>query len=156
MKTIRKDILIISLLFPVAIGQLSSLIAGNSAQIYNQINRPAFAPAAIVFPIIWTILYLLMGISSYLIYMSDSPDKDTALSVYIVQLFLNFLWPIIFFRFGNYLLALLCLILLIIAVVIMIKRFYQINRTAALLQIPYLIWCIFAALLNYSVYTLNR
>jgi len=98
-----------------------------------------------------------MGVSSYLIYTSNAneTEKKSALSIYLIQLIINALWPLIFFRFKLYLLAFIWIILLIIAVIIMIYRFYKINTTAAYLQIPYLLWLIFASVLNYNIYLLN-
>lgn len=148
----QKDALVISLLLPLAAGTLSALFSGSMNM---SMKQSALTPPAFVFPIVWTILYLLMGISSYLVYMSDAPDKTDALSVYAVQLIFNFFWSIIFFNFSWYLFAFLWLLMMIVLIVIMIWQFYQIKPLAAYLQIPYLIWCLFAAYLNFIVYRLN-
>lgn len=150
---INKSNLIISILIPLAAGSLSSLFSGNMS--YATFNKPSFSPPSYLFPIVWTILYILMGISSYIIYSSDDSRKEKALTAYALQLVFNFFWSIIFFGFSQYLLAFLWLIILIILIIIMIYRFYQISPLAAYLQIPYLLWCLFAAYLNYAVYTLN-
>ncbi|WP_310602100.1 TspO/MBR family protein [Anaerosporobacter sp.] len=155
MKIKNKSCLIISILIPIAIGALSALFSGGM-NTYSTINTPSFAPPSILFPIVWTILYVLMGISSYIIYTSDSPQKSKALFFYALQLFFNFWWSIIFFNFSMYLLAFIWLIVLIILIIIMIVQFYQISPIAAYLQIPYLLWCIFAAYLNYSIYLMNK
>ncbi len=150
---INKSELTISILIPLTVGALSSLLSGNmSVATYNQ---PSITPPAILFPIVWTILYILMGISSYLIFSSDSPHKTNALKTYSLQLFFNFFWSILFFGFSQYLLAFIWLLMLIVLIIVMIYQFYQINPLAAYLQIPYLLWCTFAAVLNFMVYRLN-
>ena len=154
MKPQNRSSLIIAILIPLAVGSFSALISGNMA-LYSTINKPAFSPPSIVFPIVWTILYVLMGISSYIIYSSDSADKTRALKIYALQLFFNFCWSILFFRYQLYLFSFLWLVILIVLICIMIKDFYKINPAAAYLQIPYLLWCIFAAYLNFSIYTMN-
>lgn len=154
MKPQNRSSLIIAILIPLAVGSFSALISGNMS-LYSTINKPAFSPPSIVFPIVWTILYVLMGISSYIIYSSDSADKTKALKIYALQLFFNFCWSILFFRYQLYLFSFLWLVILIVLICIMIKDFYKINPAAAYLQIPYLLWCIFAAYLNFSIYTLN-
>lgn len=154
MKSINKSVLIISILIPLAVGSLSALISGNMS-IYSSLNKPSLSPPAYIFSIVWTILYILMGISSYIIYASENVNSAKALKIYALQLFFNFCWSIIFFGFSQYLLAFLWLILLILLIIIMIQQFYKINPLAAYLQIPYLIWCIFAALLNYSILMMN-
>ena len=154
MKPQNRSSLIIAILIPLAVGSFSALISGNMS-LYSTINKPAFSPPSIVFPIVWTILYVLMGISSYIIYSSDSADKTKALKIYALQLFFNFFWSILFFRYQLYLFSFLWLVILIVLICIMIKDFYKINPAAAYLQIPYLLWCIFAAYLNFSIYTMN-
>ena len=135
----NKSIFIIFLLIPLAAGALSALFTGNMSVSYASFVKPSFAPPDILFPIIWTILYLLMGVSSYIIAQSDHPDKRPALRTYL----------------SNYLLAFFWLLLLILLIIIMIVRFHKIKPIAAYLQIPYLFWCIFAAILNFAVYLLN-
>ncbi|MBE6852699.1 MAG: tryptophan-rich sensory protein [Ruminococcus sp.] len=147
--------LITSLLIALGTGGLSTLITGNF-EIYNTLERPPLAPPAAVFPVVWTILFALMGISAYMIYISDSPDKKTALIVYGVQLFFNFLWPVIFFRAQLFLPAFIWLVILWLLVALMIILFKRIKPIAGLLQIPYLIWLTFAGYLNLMVYLLNR
>lgn len=149
----NRSYLIIFLLIPLAVGSLSSLLSGNlSAATYIQ---PAFSPPAYIFSIVWTVLYLLMGFSSFLIYTSDNPCKNNALKIYFFQLVLNFFWSIIFFHLSNYLLAFFWLIGLINAIIVMLYKFKKISPVAAYLQFPYLLWCLFAAFLNFGVYQLN-
>ena len=146
--------LIISILIPVGLGAIVGVLTGSSNN-YNEIIQPSFAPPGIVFPIVWTILYTLMGISSYIISESNSSLKDEALSTYKLQLIVNLLWSFFFFTFKWYLFSFLWIILLIVLVSLMIKRFYNISKVSALIQIPYLLWLIFAAILNFSIFLLN-
>ena len=150
----NKSVFAISILIPLAVGSLSALLSGNMSS-YALLNKPDLSPPAFIFPLVWTILYILMGVSSYIVYMSADPGKYKALTTYAVQLFFNFLWSILFFGFSLYRLAFFWLIAMILIIVIMIYQFYQINKAAAFLQIPYLIWCIFAAYLNYLVIQMN-
>ena len=150
----NKSALIIFILIPLAAGSLSALLSGNSAA-YLALNKPPLSPPSFLFPIVWTILYILMGISSYIIYESETPEKNKALRLYFIQLFFNFLWSIFFFGFSMYFFAFLWLLVLIILIVLMIYQFHKISPVAAYLQIPYLIWCLFAAYLNFMIYQLN-
>jgi len=146
--------LLISILIPVLLGALVGFLTTESNN-YNTIIMPSFAPPGFLFPIVWTILYTLMGISSYIVSESLSINKDDALKIYFLQLIVNLLWSFIFFTFKLYLLAFIWIILLIVLVVLMIIRFYKISRVSAYLQIPYLLWLIFASVLNFSIYLLN-
>ena len=154
MKTKKIMYIILSILIPLIIGFIGSMLGGSMA-LFDNIKKPIFAPPAIIFPIVWGILYILMGISSYLVYISDSKYKKTGLIFYVIQLVVNALWTMIFFRFENFLFAFIWLLLLLGIVVIMLFYFYKSDKKAFYLQIPYLIWLIFALILNYSIYTLN-
>ena len=154
MKTRNIEPLIISILIPLAVGAVSSLLSGT--MMTPTFIQPSFRPPGYLFPIVWTILYILMGISSYLVYTSDSPAKPAALLVYAIQLVFNFFWTILFFRFSLYGLAFLWLLVLIGLIVIMICLFSKIRPAAAYFQLPYLLWCLFAAYLNFAVYMLNK
>ena len=154
MKTRNIEPLIIALLIPLAVGAVSSLISGT--MMAPTFIQPSFSPPGYLFPIVWTILYILMGISSYLVYTSDSPAKPAALLVCAIQLVFNFFWTILFFRFSLYGLAFLWLLALIGLIAIMIYLFSKIGPTAAYLQLPYLLWCLFAAYLNFAIYMLNN
>lgn len=148
--------LILAILIPLAVGMISALFTTPGMAAYSQLIKPPLTPPSAVFPVVWTILYVLMGISSYLIYRSGSEDSKSALGWYAVQLLLNFLWSILFFGMSQYLPAFFLLLLLISVLIRMISSFYQISPLAAYLQIPYLLWCLFAAYLNLSIYLLNR
>ena len=145
---------IISILIPNAIGFISAIISNVKDNIDTFI-KPTFTPPGIVFPIAWTLLYTLMGISSYLIYKNNSTYKNKPLTIYAIQLILNGLWTIIFFKLKLFLLSFIIILLLILMNVYLIYSYYKINKTAALLQIPYVLWLIFASILSYGVYTLN-
>ena len=154
MKIRDKSALIISILIPLAVGTMSALFSGNMSS-YSILTQPAFSPPGFIFPVVWTILYILMGASSYIVYSSNSPNKSKALLLYCIQLFFNFCWSIIFFGLDLFLFAFIWLIALIFIIIIMIRQFYIVSPLAAYLQIPYLIWCIFAAYLNFSIFILN-
>ncbi len=142
------------ILLPLVLSMLVGYIS-SSYNTYETLVKPSFSPPKIVFPIVWTILYILMGYSSYLISVSKSEKKYECLYVYFLQLFVNLAWTIIFFNFEMYFFSFVWIILLIILVANMIKCFYKVNPKAALINIPYLLWLIFAAYLNYQIYLLN-
>lgn len=140
---------------------LSSFIIGGFFAIfvkeynfYNNLNKIVNVPS-IAFPIVWSFLYLLMGISVYLISESKDINKKNAIKSFYIQLIINSLWTLIFFGFKLYILACTWIILLIILVLIMIIKFYKINKIAGIINIPYLLWLIFALVLNYSIIVLN-
>ena len=146
--------LIISILIPNLFGFLGSLLGGGTEG-YVEIVRPGFAPPGIVFPIVWTALFILMGISSYIIYISDNANKDKALLYYLIQLVLNSMWTFFFFRMQWYLFSFIWILLILTFVILMFIEFYKINKTAAYLQIPYILWLVFAGILNIAIYLLN-
>ena len=154
---LKNKTLIIAILIPVIGGLIIALITRGGVNNYtNNLIKPEFAPPKILFPIVWTILYLLMGYSSYLVYNTKSFYKSSCLLLYGLNLFLNFIWPIIFFNIEARLFAFLFIILLDFVVVLMIYCFLGINKKAAYLNIPYFLWLLFATILNFSVYILNR
>lgn len=150
----RVKIYVKSILIPVLIGVVVGLITSGSMD-YNMLQKPFLAPPSIVFPIVWTILYILMGVS-YGILESNNLVTEEVRNIYYLQLGVNALWPIIFFVFKWRLFAFLWIILLAVLVFSMIRRFYDKNRLAGLLQIPYFAWVIFASYLNIAFYILNR
>lgn len=148
--------LIVSLIISLGTGFLSGLLSMSSRDVYASVNKPSLAPPPIVFPIVWTVLFVLMGISSYLVWKSRSENKGKALTVYGIQLAFNFVWPLIFFNAQAFLFAFYWLVILYILVLAMIFLFYDIDKTAAYLQIPYILWLTFAGYLNIMVYLLNK
>ena len=143
-----------SILLPLVLGTTVSFITSGSMDL-SMLIQPSFAPPAILFPIVWSILYTLMGVS-YAILKSKNLITDKINEIYYSQLFVNLTWSIIFFVFKLKLFAYLWILLLIVLVVLMIKEFYDKNKTAGLIQIPYFIWIVFASFLNLSIYLLNR
>ena len=135
MKGNNKKALALAIFIPLAVGGLSSLLSGGMS-VYSEIKKPALAPPGFIFPIVWIILYILMGISSYLIYKSTGPNKEGAFRLYALQLFFNFCWSIVFFRFQWFFFAFLWLLILDVMICLMISRFKQINPLAGYLQIP--------------------
>ena len=151
--------LVINLAIPLVVGALSALVSSGTFSAYKDLCKPFLAPPAIVFPIVWTILYILMGISTYLICSKNKITdscKMEAYFIYAIQLGLNFLWTPIFFVLKNRILALIVLALLIVAVAKMIMKFTECDLLAGRLQIPYLIWCLFAFYLNLAIIILNQ
>lgn len=140
--------LLISVGIPLILGFIVGMVSG-SGKGYSNIVQPSFAPPGWLFPVVWTILYILMGIGDYL------TKDDKSLNIYKYQLGVNLLWSFLFFTFKWYLISFLWIILLIVLVVKMIKEMSSINDKAGKLQIPYLIWIIFACILNFSIYILN-
>lgn len=158
MKKSRSCSLFIAILIPLAVGSISSLFSSGGMADYAALNKPAFSPPSFLFPVVWTLLYILMGISSYLICRRDTArgtQKKTAMLLYAAQLFFNFFWSILFFSFSAYFLAFVWLMIMDALILFMILAFYRIDWTAACLQIPYLIWCLFAACLNLAVVLMN-
>lgn len=149
--------LIISITIPLLVGSLSALLTSDSMSIYQELTKPTINPPGYIFSIIWTILYILMGIASYIILTSSNNHSDIykALTVYGLQLFVNFLWPIFFFAFGWYLFSFIWLLVLWVLLLITITLFYQLSKPAAYVMIPYLLWVTFAGYLNLSIYLLN-
>ena len=150
--------LILSIALPILVGTISGLLTMGAMGDLQSVTQPPLSPPAWLFPIVWTILYILMGYSAYLIKTADADItvKADALMIYHYQLIVNFLWPIFFFNFGWYLFSFVWLVLLWVLVFFMIRLFYRISKTAALLNIPYLLWLSFAAYLNFAIWWLNR
>lgn len=148
-KTYLKTILV-----PIIIGGIVGIIISGFMD-YNSLIKPFLSPSSIVFPIVWTILYILMGISYGILESKGLNNYDTRL-IYYLQLGVNALWSIFFFVFKWRGFSFIWIVLLIILVILMIIEFYRKNKIAGLLQIPYLLWIIFASYLNLMIYLLNR
>lgn len=142
--------LFIDILIPVAIGGIVGFII-NPYIDYNSLVQPPLSPPSIVFPIVWTILYVLMGISYYLL---KNPSKKEKI-IYFIQLGVNALWSVFFFIGKFYLFSFIWIVLLDVLVIFMIGIFYQNSKISGYLQIPYLIWILFATYLNLGIYVLN-
>ena len=139
-------------------GVLAGFLTREATQMYSELlSKPPLSPPAALFPVVWTILYVLMGISAARVWLSKDPaEKAVGINVFITQLVVNFFWSLIFFNAQAYGFAFLWLILLWILILWMIILFSRVDRVAAMLQIPYLLWVTFAGYLNYGVWMLNR
>ena len=144
---------IIYSLLPIVGGVLVGLIISGYMN-YGDMVKPPLSPPSYIFPIVWTILYILMGISYFIATKDKENDKDLN-QIYLLQLFVNLFWPIIFFVLKMYFTAFLWIILLIILVIVMIKELLKNNKISGYLQIPYLIWLLFATYLNIGIFLLN-
>jgi len=140
-----------------AVGLLSGFLTREGTQIYAEmLQKPPLSPPGWVFPVVWTVLYALMGLGAARVYLTEpSRARNRGLNLFILQLAVNFLWSPLFFNARAYGAALLWLLLLWVLVLAMILAFRKTDKTAALLQVPYLIWLTFAAYLNWAVYRLN-
>lgn len=163
MKKLNIVKLLIAVFIPLAVGGLSAFLTKDAMLIFNSIDKPPLAPPGIVFPIAWSILYVLMGISSYIIYDLDINTLNTeqivlrkqTLIIYVVQLIFNFFWTIIFFKFSMYKFAFVWLMTLWILVFLYIKTSFKLNKISSYLMMPYLVWMTFAVYLNLMIDILN-
>ncbi len=146
--------LLVAILIPLAVGGLSALITSDSMQQFGALNQPPLSPPAWLFPVVWTVLYILMGVASYLVAVQPK-DSTLALFLYAAQLFFNFFWSIIFFGFQNYLLAFIWLVILWVLIILTMIAFYRLDKRTFWLLLPYLLWVTFAGYLNLGVYLLN-
>ena len=149
---------VVSCLIALSTGGLSALLTSGNMNLYSEITKPALAPPSLLFPIVWTLLYILMGISAAMIYNIKRENADAAgnsLTVYGINLFLNFFWSIIFFNLRTFLFSFIWLVALWVVILIMIIKFYRIKPLAGILQIPYLLWVTFAGYLNLTIFLLN-
>lgn len=162
--------LIVCILIPLVVGVAAAFLTREGMENFTMLNKPPLSPPAQLFPVAWTILYTLMGISSYIIYREreeknnrdrlegntvGKKEKRQALEIYGYQLLVNFLWPVFFFQFQWYFFAFLWLVLLWILVARMILAFGNISEPAAFLNVPYLLWLSFAGYLNLGIWLLN-
>ena len=149
--------LVVCLLIPLAVGALSALLSGGGMAVFEEMNKPPLSPPGWLFPVVWTILYLLMGFASWLVLTSDAPERKIrhALVAYGIQLAVNFFWSLIFFGAAQYLLAFVWLLLLWVLIILTMVKFYDIRQLAGELLLPYLLWVTFAGYLNFAIYLLN-
>lgn len=149
--------LLICLALPLAVGLLASLLTLGGMRDYAGMAKPPLAPPGWLFPVAWTLLYLLMGLASWLVVGAAASEerKQEALSFYAVSLAANFLWPLVFFGLGRYFLALFCLVVLLLLVLLTWRQFRRLDRRAGALLAPYILWLCFAAYLNLGAVILN-
>ena len=146
---------ILSVGLALGIGGLSAFLIKDSIPIYSAINRPKLSPPPELFPIVWTVLFVLMGIAAAIIWCSNGREIDSALLFYGAQLVFNFCWTLIFFNFRAYLAAFIWLSILLVLIGITAVKFYRIKKLAGLLLLPYFAWVSFAGYLNFMVWRLN-
>jgi benzodiazapine receptor len=139
-----------------AVGALAGILTRAGVREWAGVPKPALTPSGAVFPIVWTALYLLMGIGAARVYLSEGRGRKNALAIFAIQLAVNFLWSPIFFNLRAYALAFFWLALLSALVVLMTRAFLRADRPAGLLQIPYIAWSLFALYLSFAVWMLNR
>ncbi|MBR3561384.1 MAG: tryptophan-rich sensory protein [Oscillospiraceae bacterium] len=144
--------------FTEAVGALAGLLTREGTKLYaDSIIKPPLSPPALVFPVVWTILYALMGVSAARVALTGAgADRSKGLRLYLIQLAFNFFWSIIFFNLQEFGFAFLWLVVLWALILMTAFTFRRVDRTAALLQIPYLVWVLFAGYLNFGVWLLNR
>lgn len=150
---------IVSVAISLGVGILSALLTRGNMNIYEEVSTPPLSPPSFLFPVVWTVLYVLMGISAAMVYntrTSPLARRKEALTLYYVSLFFNFFWSIIFFNIRAFLFAFVWLLVLLTLIILTIVKYYKINKTAAYLQIPYAVWVIFAGYLNFGIWLLNK
>lgn len=154
----RPKLLILIIILIEGIGFLSGFIGTANQAFYESLIKPSFSPPGWVFGVVWTILYFLMAVALYRILIMGEQGENTgkSLILFFTQLILNFFWPIIFFRFRLYGMALIELLILFIFILLTISEFFKIDRKAAYIMILYLLWVLFAGVLNYAFWELNR
>lgn len=150
---------IYGILIALGVGGLSSTVTHNSRDIYSTLRMPPLTPPSWVFPVVWAVLFILMGISSAVIYKKRTVNYDLSaegLLLYTASLVFNFLWSVIFFNFRAFALSFAWIVILWFNILFTILRYRRLSEVAAALQIPYLLWVTFAAYLNYAIFLLNR
>ena len=155
----KTKVYIVSVAIALAVGGISALVTRSGMDIYSDIKTPPLSPPAFLFPIVWSVLFILMGISAAIIYTSENGTKServSALRTYALSLAVNFLWSVVFFNFRGFLTAFAVLLLLLFLILKTIAQYKKISTTAANLQIPYALWVTFAGYLNFAIWVLNK
>ncbi len=149
--------LLIAIGIPLLTGGLSALLTMGSMSSFEEVRKPPLSPPGWLFPVVWTILFILMGIASYLVFTAEENTlRLPSLILYGVQLFFNFFWSIIFFNLEAYLFAFVWLLILWALILLTTLMFYRISKPAGILMLPYLLWVTFAGYLNFGIFLLNR
>lgn len=150
--------LILCIAVPLAVGGLSGWITRGAMEEFQALNQPPLSPPGWLFPVVWSVLFVLMGIASYLVVRSSAPERTVkrALVFYGIQLGFNFLWSILFFNLGLYLVSFFWLVLLWCLILLTTLQFSALDRRTLWLMLPYLVWVAFAGYLNLGVFILNR
>ncbi len=148
-----------SIVLTLAVGVLSALLTAGNMNIYEKVKMPPLSPPSWLFPVVWTILYILMAVSFARVYIKrkNSPRmRRNAIAIYTLNLFFNFLWSILFFNCEAYLFSFIWLLALWIIILIMFLNFFRTDTSAGILLIPYILWVTFAGYLNLAIYVLNK
>ncbi len=146
-----------ALAIPLLTGGLSALITSGNMKDFDSVSKPPFSPPGWLFPVVWTILFILMGLASYIVWeKSSGKPRQTALTLYALQLIFNFFWSIIFFNAKAYLFAFIWLVALLLLIIATTLAFGRISKVSAYLMIPYILWVAFAGYLTFGIYLLNR
>lgn len=148
--------LIVMIAIPLAVGLIASMLTRNAQIAFVRLAKPPLAPPAWLFPVVWTIMYALMGLASYKIYLSYDAGRNIALTLYGIQLIFNFAWSIIFFRNGTYWFAAAWLLIMWLMILLLIMVTNTFSKIATILLIPYLLWSTFALYLNVGIAILNK
>ena len=151
----RNKSLILQVVLALLAGGVASLVAGETSPLYTRLTAPPLAPPGWLFPVVWTVLYILMGLAAGLVARSDDLDRGIALAFFYLQLVMNVLWPLFFFRLEWLSVAAVWLLLLTVAVLATWRKFRAVNTVAGWLLVPYLLWCLFALYLNVGFAVLN-
>ena len=147
----------VSILLTLAVGGVGGFLTSLGMDSFDALTKPPLTPPSFLFPIVWTVLFILMGVGAARIYLTEpTAARNRALIVYVVQLAVNFLWSVIFFNLQAYGFAFFWLILLWVLILTMIYLFCKVDKPAALIQIPYAIWVTFAGYLNLMIWLMNR
>ena len=146
---------VVLIVIPLAVGGISAALTDDAMSRFSDMSQPPLSPPGWVFPVAWSILYVLMGIASYLVYLKNNNFSKSWLTIYSVQLFFNFCWSPIFFNFKLYYLALIWLLIMWATIIALVVKAKKISIGAMWMLVPYLIWCTFAAYLNAGVAILN-
>ncbi len=156
-KKINFKTLLICIAIPLLVGGIAPLLTTGSMKDFDALNKPPLSPPGWLFPVVWTILYTLMGIASYFVVETPSSPRDTrdSLRIYFIQLAFNFLWSIIFFTLGAYEIAFLWLVALLTLIIACTVRFYRVSKVAGIIMIPYILWVSFAGYLNLAIAYMN-
>lgn len=157
MKRMNIVALVISILIPLAVGGISAALTSKGMTMYSSMEKPPLSPPAWVFSVAWTLLYIMMGLASYFIIVSEADPRSKAmvLTIYGIQLAMNFMWSIVFFNWGMFLFAFIWLVIMWALVCFCAFRFASISSIAGYLMSPYVLWLIFAAYLNFGAYMLR-
>ena len=150
-------ILFLSIVIPLAVGGLVTFFSKENMFMFNLIEKPPLSPPSWLFPVVWTILYILMGVASYFVFTSTQKENiiKIALQSYVIQLLFNFLWPILFFNLGLYFFTFFWLLALLALIIFTTNLFYKISKLAAYLMVPYILWVFWAGYLNLGIAILN-